>query len=51
MEQEIINFETKRIEQKLVPISRKLDMAVELLVDARRELEELYITLPEEGES
>ena len=50
MDKEIIHIQTKRIEKSLSHVSAKLADAETLLIEARQEIEELYISLDEREE-
>jgi len=45
MEREVINFETRRIEQSLSQLGAKVANAQALLAEVQQELEELYVSL------
>jgi len=48
---DVIDFETKRMEKKIPSLSAKVADALVLLLDVQQELEELYISLDDADES
>jgi len=48
---EVIDFETRRIEKNLSQLGAKVADAIVLLVDVQQELEELYISLDDTDEA
>jgi len=48
---DVIDFETRCAEKKILSLSAKVAVALVLLVDVQQELEELYISLDDADET